>query len=287
MKCPVCDSPNLQQKNSAGKNYPLKKCKNCGLIFDSNPPKQEKAIYEEKYYKSKEIKGGYFNYIAENVINKLTFNERLKDIEKRFKKDAKLLDIGCALGDFLEVARDKQWINSYGVEISDYSIKECRNKGLRVYKRGSDDEKKLLKKDYFDVVVLQDVIEHLKNPKEQIAEIMSILRPGGILFLTTPNIDSLSRILLQKYWYHYKKGEHLIYFNQKNLKYLLSHQGFKEIKVKPTPSWVTVQYLINRMHYYFPQISLQLIDKLFNHLLFKIPFPMYTGEIEAWAIKPK
>lgn len=285
-RCLICNNSSLAIYKKAGQDYLMKQCLKCKIVFDLNASCRANKLYSESYFTSKITKGGYFNYIEESAVNKLTFNHRLKTIEERLGRKGQLLDIGCALGDFLEVSRDKLWRNSYGTEISDYAIKQCHKKGLKVYKLNLQKKQRIFPKNSLDVVTMQDVVEHLKNPKQELREVYNLLKPGGLLFITTPNLNSLSQKLMGRYWYHYKKGEHLIYFNSDNIALLLKKSGFKNIQVKPTLSWVTIQYIIHRLSYYFPRLSSEILEKLSNNLLFKISFPINTGEIEVWARKP-
>lgn len=285
--CLVCKGKKFIPYLKAGKNYQLQMCTNCNLVFDPNPLAFNEKLYSKYYYESTEVKGGYFNYFEESIINKLTFKDRLVRIDKKIgNKNAKLLDLGTALGDFLEVARSLLWKNIFGTDISDFAVKICREKGLNVYKDGEGgNSKEILQNNSFKVITLHDVIEHFADPESELKKIRELLQPKGLLFITTPDINSLSVNILGKYWYHYKKGEHLYYFNKNNIKILLERLNFEDIIVKPTVSWVTIKYLINRLSYYLPKKWTHIINFFKSSALFQIAFPIYTGEMEIWAYK--
>lgn len=283
-KCSVCGNQSFSDYKRGG--YPLKVCNSCTYVFDMQPFLNLKKLYSESYYKNQNIKGGYFNYFEESIVNKLTFKYRLKKIEQFIPtKRGRLLDVGCALGDFLEVAKQLRWEDSCGIDVSDYALEQARAKGLKVYKIGTGSPK--LKKSSFDVITLQDVVEHYIDPRAEMELVYKLLKPGGLLFLTTPNVSSLTAKFLERNWYHYKRNEHLSYFSPKTIRLFLEKIGFREIIVRPTPSWVSVRYLLQRIHYYFPKISIQSIDRLTSMAIFQIAFPMYVGEMEIWAKKPK
>lgn len=285
--CPVCQNPQLASYKKAGKHYPLKICPKCRLVFNGGKVKKAGDVYTENYYTSKKIKGGYFNYVEEAAVNKLTFKHRLKKIsQKTDPQKSLLLDLGCALGDFLEVCRDTLWENALGTDVSSFAVKKCRDKGLRVYHAKSRQTKEVLKENSFDVVTLQDVLEHFPDPKKEVEKIYQLLKPGGLLFMSTPDIGSFSAKAMGKYWYHYKEAEHLFYFNRKNIKQMLNNLGFTEIEVHSTPSWVTAEYLIHRLQYYLPNLSRGILNKIFNNPLAHIAFPVPAGEMEVWAKKP-
>lgn len=99
------------------------------------------------------------------------------------KKKSKLLDIGAGKGILLELA-NKKGIISCGIEVSESRIKECIKKGLEVkygdvYEMPYSDE-------YFDYVVVSEVLEHLKFPSRAIREIYRVLTHGGIVAVTVP-----------------------------------------------------------------------------------------------------
>ena len=84
----------------------------------------------------------------------------------------------------------------------------------------------LIPAEYFDVVAASDVIEHTRSPKDFLEKAYALLRPGGLIFLVTPSLDSWSRKLLGNRWMEYKV-EHLFYFGQKSLSRLLTDVGFE------------------------------------------------------------
>lgn len=283
-KCIICGNKIFRRYTRGGKGYSLQQCTRCKLVFDNNLTVNQRVIYNENYFTSQEIKGGYYNYFEESRVNKLTFEYRLHKIaQKKNPQESKLLDFGCATGDFLEVCRNLSWEDSVGIDISEYAIKQGKNKGLKVYVQ--DKASASLQKNYYDVITLQDVVEHFKNPQEEINHIYQMLKNDGVLFMTTPNVGSISEKILGSFWYHYKQSEHLFYFNSQNIKTFLSEAGFSNIRVSHTPSWVNVQYLANRFSYYFPLFQSSIIQKVFNNPLAQIVFPIYTGEMEIWAEK--
>ncbi|MCL5073275.1 MAG: class I SAM-dependent methyltransferase, partial [Actinobacteria bacterium] len=277
--CIICNSNNFS-RILISPDYQLAKCSNCKLLFDqkSYSINSYLSIYNKNYFTDTHIKGGYYNYYEDSVVNKLTFKHRLKNIKSFIKqKKPSLLDIGCACGDFLKVSQEFNLGNVIGVDVSNYAINECLKKGLNVKRvKSSKNISQLYKKIKFDIVTLQDVIEHYQNPATELKQIAKLIKPQGLLFITTPNATSLSQRLLRGYWYHYKKGEHIYYFNTNNIVKFLAKVGFKVIKVQNTPSWVSIRYLVNRLTYYIPFLKLISKSKLTNNSFFKIPFPIYT-----------
>jgi hypothetical protein len=75
------------------------------------------------------------------------------------------------------------------------------------------------------------VIEHLRDPRAAAANIASALRRGGVLYLTTPNYGSLSRLLLAGKWRVISVPEHLFYFSRRSLAPLLRSVGLRPLKL--------------------------------------------------------
>ena len=122
----------------------------------------------------------------------MRYNELL-DIFERYRKTSNILDIGCGVGYFLEEAKKRNW-NVYGTEYSEQAVNICTEKGLNV-KKGTTSSINF-DKEFFDIITSFEVIEHINNPLEEIQSIYNILRDDGIFYLTTPNINSITRLLL-------------------------------------------------------------------------------------------
>src|SRR5690606_20946181 len=105
----------------------------------------------------------------------------------------------------------------------------CKNKGLNVFE-GSVEEIGLEKESY-DIITSFEVIEHLTYPKEHLEELFRLLRPGGILYITTPNFNALTRYILKAEWSIITYPEHLTYFSANTLNYALESVGFKRKKM--------------------------------------------------------
>ena len=181
-----------------------------------------------KYY------SGYYNPEV-SVYDPLTekrYQAILAQLE-RFRSSGYLLDVGCGTGHFLAVAAARGW-QPVGAEISEsaleflrYAIRERRLKFSVV--RG-DIGQAGFSSESFDAVTLFEVIEHLEDPVTTLAEAYRLLKEGGILYVTTPNFDSLTRYLLGKRW-RVIAEEHRCLFNPNSLKKCLTAIGFRPLKL--------------------------------------------------------
>jgi 2-polyprenyl-3-methyl-5-hydroxy-6-metoxy-1,4-benzoquinol methylase len=139
----------------------------------------------------------------------------------------RLLDIGCATGDFLVAARQAGW-QTQGVELSAYAVEVARRHGLDV-RVGTLTEAHLPPAS-FDAVTMLDVIEHLSDPLSELKEVHRVLRPGGIVCLETPNWQSIYRRLLRRRWAALQPRVHLVYFERRTATDLLERAGFGPIR---------------------------------------------------------
>ncbi len=264
--------------------YRLARCGSCLAVWDPLPPEKFLSLYDKTYFINENPKGGYTNYFEGMWINRKTFSDRLGKIEKKLGKKGKLLDVGCALGDCLLEAKRLGWKEAEGIEVSDYAYQFAKDRDLDV--RLGTLNGNFYKPNTFDVVTYQDVIEHIPDPVNELKKIYKILKPGGIVFLVTPDIEGIWSRLLGPLWYHYKPYEHLTYFSQKNISRALKEAGFTNIETRKTYHVLSTEYILNRLRYYSPSFF-ELLLKIITKTPFKnIVFRAYTGELEAWGSKP-
>lgn len=127
--------------------------------------------------------------ICYNLIIDLITNE----ISRRGRK--KILDIGCGDGSF--IIRFKKYCEVFGVDVSRRAIKIAKEAGIDAYTVDVSCEKLPFEDEYFDIVYMGDVIEHLVNPDFAINEAARVIKSNGFLVLSTPNLASwLNRLLL-------------------------------------------------------------------------------------------
>lgn len=216
------------------------RCNNCGFIFAA--PIDDPSVFLDAYVKMVDKK-----YIEEEPGRRLSGRSILKKLG-RFKKDGnRLLDIGCCAGFLLDEARAMGW-DAYGVELSVWASRYAHEKfNLKVY--NAELEKACFPDEYFDAVVMQDTIEHLQRPREALLEVNRILKASGVLYINTPDIESLvSRALKAKWWGI--NQFHLHYFSKKSLNKLLNRSGFAAVRYGSYARTFTLNYWAERFRNY-------------------------------------
>ncbi len=258
--CPVCQSRECSYYQ-AGENYTLAKCHQCSMVWDNNPPREPTAIYQANYYQNEGGKGGYSDYLASMKMNSQTFRRRLLAARKKLGGDVAsatlrdrplLLDVGCALGDCLLEAKKLGWENPLGLEVSQYAVEFARNRDLLVFQ--GDLFNNPFQSNSFDLITLQDMLEHTTNPLSQLEAAYQLLKPGGLILITTPNVGGILAKILGSFWYHYKPGEHLTYFSFNTINLALEKTGFVQRESQATSKSLSVEYILDRLKYYQPQI---------------------------------
>ncbi len=241
--CPICKSDSYKHLFEK-ERFAIVKCKNCGFVL-VNPQLSPDSL--SKSYNNNEIspKDYYKSTIKED---KHTFNERLELIEK-YKKVGRLLDVGCNIGTLLGVANKRGW-DCIGIDINRSTLETCRAKGYNVVEGPL--EENTFKNSKFDVVIMSDLIEHLPYPNDTLSIVRKVMAPGGLLFIATPDVDSLFPRISGPKWIEYKPKEHLWYFSRKTIRILLSQNGFKVIKIKTAGRYRSLSILVKRISIYFP-----------------------------------
>jgi SAM-dependent methyltransferase len=164
-------------------------------------------------------------------MKRWSLERMIRPVLKQIKlgSGARILDVGCGPGAFLDIA-SAYGLEAYGVEIGTSSW-ELANFRHPHYVHLGDLNSAAFKDDFFDLVTMFDVIEHLQDPVATLTEVRRVLAPDGWFFVLTPDISSISSRLMHSHWYQYKPNEHLFYFSPRSLGILLHLTGFHSVHV--------------------------------------------------------
>src|SRR5262249_17278387 len=125
---------------------------------------------------------------------------RARWIHRKIRARSRILEVGCGRGLLLD-ALSRLGHECHGTERPGLAAKRAqRTVGVKVYTASLDLCN--LEKEYFDLIILWHVLEHLENPVETLAQIFQLLRVGGILIIEVPNLASLQSRLAGKHWFH-------------------------------------------------------------------------------------
>lgn len=276
--CFLCDYQGEMQIKSSVENRNIFKCPNCSVQFMHPQTSEEELnqIYSNENYPTCSFDKGFENEIIK--MKRKTFNNILNKVIS-YCKGGNILDIGCSSGILLEEAK-LLGFNPYGIEISEYasSIAKKRIGEDKIYNGSLENAP--FKKNYFNLITMIDIIEHVRNPIDALLKAREYLNitinsnGGGYIMMTVPNTNSFTHNIMGKKWTQYK-FEHLFYFNKKNIEILANKTGFKIIYFKSALKTMTLKYMRDQFNVYklFPITQLlNIINRIpiINKLKFKI-----------------
>lgn len=218
--CPLCGGTVSAAARFERNGFRIHACERCGVHFvhPQPTPKDLLRIYDASYFQ----RGDKYREAAENPA-------RLNDAHRaewlaRHVKAGRILDVGCATGGFLGEAAARGF-QAEGVEPSADAAATARTRGGFTVHVG-DLASARFADGRFDAVTLWDVIEHVPDPVAVLTEVRRILRPGGILLLSTGDIGSRWARLTGRRWQLLTPPQHVFYFTRKSMTGLLERTGF-------------------------------------------------------------
>lgn len=288
--CPVCPEAGKREVYQVpvdrGESRSIVCCESCSLMFVSPRIASEQiaATYSGKeYFERQDDRTGYQNYLQDRDLHLIFFQRQLGELESRLP-GRRLLDVGCAGGFLVHEAKKRGW-QAQGVELSTFASAYARETlGLEVFTGSLLDAN--FPADSFDVVVMDDVIEHFENPLTEVREVFRILKPGGGFLLHTPNAESPWRLLMGRKWIHFKPDEHLFYFDPSTIDTLLSKAGFELVYARACSKATNLAYIVGVLEKGLPSVASLLRKLLAGSRWWETPFPFRGGGMQAYAVKP-
>ena len=206
-----------QLKKKPTENFLLKYYKE--IYFQNN-----KAYYKKKYNNDEQT------YINSKIKQKYQNINRLR----KSKLVGKVLDIGCGKCEFISFFKKKGW-EVTGIEQSEYSLNNKNIKNSVLIGNANEIIKRLIKQNKkYDLISLNNVLEHLLDPVIIINHIKKLLKKNGILSINIPNDESLfqkflikNKIVKRNYWVAYP--DHINYFNIKSFEYFINQLDLKVV----------------------------------------------------------
>ena len=251
----------------------LKQCSHCGhCMADLDAPGLDfKTIYSDRYFSGDE----YVDYLRDKIVFEKQFRDRLRKIEK-FRSSGDLIEVGCAYGFFLAVAKER--FRARGYDISEGPVNYARSQ-LGVDAHCEDIVNVPLAANSVDIVVMWDTVEHLPRPDLTLDKIGHILRPGGYLFLTTGDIGSLLARAQKAKWRLIHPPTHLHYFDRRTIAILLENSGLHPVSIE----YVGTRRSVRQVAYSLLALGKQRPSRLYNFIaaspLAEMSFVLNTYDI--------
>lgn len=234
-RCLLCGSSDLRAHHRDSKGRRIQRCFGCGIQF-MNPQYTDSYLtaYYARYYAAGD---------EDEEAHRYQHDTNLDLLESRTGGPGRLLDIGCGQGHLLRAARDRGW------QVTGYDVDPAT-----VRKVAAEHDLEILAGDLltldlpdraFDVITLNHVLEHLKQPAPLIRRIGELLAPGGLLLISVPNIAGLSnrlkfrleklRLRRKGIGAYYDADHHLWYFAPDTLQRFLESRGFEILHRQSAP----------------------------------------------------
>ena len=253
---------------------PVFRCPRCGQGF-SPPGVSEEEL--EEFYRAQPPDD---LYLAAEGARRRTARSLLASVRAHATPPGTLLDLGCGPGFLLDEARGDGWEVS-GIELSPWSCARARELlGAHAVIEGGTARLSEFPSENTTVVTMLDLLEHLTDPRMVLKEVFRVLRPGGLLVLTTPRFDSMVARLQGKRW-HCLFPAHLSYFTLAALERLLTETGFRLVRTKAHVRHLPLWYLLLRLA---PGAFGPRAPALRRRLSWNLPVAL-GDEFEAYALR--
>jgi len=205
--------------HSRSEVYHLARCSVChGAWLEDPPPSEEMRYHYGTNYHDAISSSG-----ETNAHERWAKQRRLVST---FKGES-LLDIGCSSGAFLSSLTDRSW-QLYGIEIDALQANRATTRtGAHIFAGDLLDAS--FRPGSFDVITMFHVLEHFDHPHDRMKKIYEWLKPGGVIYLGLPNIESWEARVFGSYWFGLEVPRHLYHYTPTSLRLLLSAAGFREV----------------------------------------------------------
>jgi ubiquinone/menaquinone biosynthesis C-methylase UbiE len=223
--CCICQGRSLAL-HTRSNGFSIVRCRTDGLLFVSPRPRNVAPYYDARYYTGAmpSLYADYDAYARASLADE--WRNRLAHLEAVGGMGT-LLDVGCATGQFLVVAQERGW-SVAGVELSSWAAQQARERvGAVIYEQGVPNSS--LPAGAFDAITMWDCIEHLTDPTAALDDIYRLLKPGGLLMLSTGAVPHRDPMVMS-HWYY--PPWHLYYFAEETIRQLLSARNFETLSIR-------------------------------------------------------
>jgi SAM-dependent methyltransferase len=237
--CPVCGKSEfrnklvVEDKSVSKESFAIVQCESCGFQFTNPRPG---AADIGRYYESDEYVS--HNSGAQGVINQaykvarfFTMRRKVALLNKKAPRKGKILDYGCGTGHFLAACRSNGW-QVAGVEPNARAREEATR---RVGQPIGADDLGGFSAESFDAITLWHVLEHVHELTTTLKQLISLLKPDGVLIIAVPNVESFDAQHYRQDWAAYDVPRHLYHFSPKTMTQLLKKHKLTVRETLPLP----------------------------------------------------
>jgi SAM-dependent methyltransferase len=252
--------------------FRIVRCGACGLVYLSPRPTLATigAYYPDSYEPYLRVEPQTLPAWKRALLN-YGLHKRAQPIVQQ-KAPGKVVDIGCATGQFLAYLRDTARWQVLGIEPSESAARYARDT-FRLEVHCGDVRSAHLPDQSIDAVTMWDVLEHLHDPCAELREIRRILKPDGLLVFRVPALDSLDARLFGPYWAGLDVPRHMVVFDRRTLARLLAQAGFAPERIW-CASGSYFAFMLSWRIFVEDKISeprrQRVLERLVNNLVFRV-----------------
>lgn len=276
--CAICGSETRAPLFSKD-GYHYTRCTGCGWAhLDPLPSEPEsRALYSEDYFQ-RGAAGGYADYAGDEALHRTNARARCRLLPTLPADSAgSLLDVGCAVGFFLDEAHRLGWRIS-GVEPSPWAAAEARRRtgaeihdSLRAARETAGGR--------HDAVTFFQALEHLPHPAEALVHAHACLRPGGLVIIETWDRGSLVARLFGSHWQQVTPPSVIHLFNRRDLGALLAQAGFRRLSIRRTGKRVSAGFVAGLLAGKYPKAGGLLRRAILGSGLGRLALPYPLGDL--------
>lgn len=222
--------------------YSIHKCQRCGLVYVGVLPTAGELteLYGDSFFEaSSKFDASANSPSLVNARDRVAQILRLPGIGR-----TRWLDVGCATGEFL-LAGSEVAGELHGTDISAYAISEGRRRGLQNLRDGNFTDLDY-SPEYFDLITMWDLIEHVEDPARVLHKAFAYLRPGGYLVLSTGDVDSLASKVMGRFWHLMIPPMHTYFFSRSTITRYLQEAGFTDLRITYTGKIVPLDFMVEK-----------------------------------------
>lgn len=304
ISCELCSSTEIETLYKAVEGYfgvpnihTYMICQNCGLVFIHPKPTSEylTLIYEKNYHPPFDItkknlrlkikEKVYAYYLTASKAQNNSFLRVFYKIVRDYyiiphTSGRRILDVGCGNGHFLNLFKQNGW-ETHGTEISKTSASYAEKLGNKIFTGELTDAH--YPQQYFDVIVINHVLEHISDPKKLLDECYNIIKDDGTIVVAVPNFDCFDSKFLHNSWFSIHIPCHLYQFNKKTLKNYLNLSHFKVYKEQFDP---LLKSIIHQYYPLYPYLKSLFVNSFMNekHISRKNSVSIFLSLVRVFII---
>jgi 2-polyprenyl-3-methyl-5-hydroxy-6-metoxy-1,4-benzoquinol methylase len=244
ISCPLCGADSISRL-FVKRGYTIVRCDQCDLVYAN--PQVDEGLVLDAYREggSSDLWVDVLTSARQLELDREKFSKILDELEP-YRGGGRLLDVGCSIGLFLQLAEERGW-KGVGTELGKRALAYARDHyEVEVVERLLADAG--FDRASFDVVTLNSVLEHTHEPRQMLRQVGHLLEPGGALYVIVPNVESLACRVLHERAATFDGRNHLIYFSPRTLREALEREGFQVVdthtrisSLTPMLEWTSYQ----------------------------------------------